>query len=82
MARFNSMYQEYVKYPDVTKKRMFYEAMEDILPEIKVIIQSKDGNTSTVLPLDSFVQDDSSKSGSIGTNSNRINTTDDAEEEE
>lgn len=82
VARFNSMYQEYVKYPDVTKKRMFYEAMEDILPEIKVIIQSKDGNTSTVLPLDSFVQDDSSKSGSIGTNSNRISTTDDTEEEE
>ena len=75
------MYQEYVKYPDVTKKRMFYEAMEDILPEIKVVIQSKDGNTSTVLPLDSFVQDDSSKSGSTGTN-NRISTTDDAEEEE
>ena len=81
VARFNSMYQEYVKYPDVTKKRMFYEAMEDILPEIKVVIQSKDGNTSTVLPLDSFVQDDSSKSGSTGTN-NRISTTDDAEEEE
>ena len=60
VARFNSMYQEYVKYPEVTKKRMFYEAMEDILPDIKVIIQGKDGNTSTILPLDSFVTDSSS----------------------
>ena len=31
---------------------MFYEAMEDLLPGVKVIIT--DGNTSTVLPLDSF----------------------------
>ncbi len=60
VARFNSMYQEYVKYPDVTKKRMFYEAMEDVLPGIKVVIQGGDGTTSTVLPLDSFVTNDSS----------------------
>ena len=57
-ARFNSMYQEYAKYPEVTKKRMFYEAMENILPDVKVVIQSKDGNMSTVLPLDSFVSED------------------------
>ena len=31
---------------------MFYEAMEELLPGVKVIIT--DGNTSTVLPLDSF----------------------------
>lgn len=59
VARFNSMYQEYVKYPEVTKKRMFYETMEDVLPGVKVVIQSSDGNTSTVLPLDSFVQTES-----------------------
>ncbi|MDE7186000.1 MAG: FtsH protease activity modulator HflK [Lachnospiraceae bacterium] len=56
-ARFNSMYQEYAKYPEVTKKRMFYEAMENILPDVKVVIQSKDGSTNTILPLDSFVSD-------------------------
>ncbi len=55
VARFNSMYEEYVKYPDVTKKRMFYEAMEDVLPDVKVIIESGDGSTQTILPLDSFV---------------------------
>lgn len=76
VARFNSMYQEYVKYPEVTKKRMFYEAMEDILPDIKVIIQSKDGNTSTVLPLDSFVKEENAVQSSGG------NTTEIAEEEE
>ncbi len=60
VARFNSMYQEYVKFPEVTKKRMFYEAMEDVLPEIKVVIQGKNGNTETILPLDSFVSGSSS----------------------
>lgn len=57
VARFNSMYAEYIKYPEVTKKRMFYEAMEEILPEIKVVIESADGTTNTILPLDSFVSD-------------------------
>ena len=57
VARFNSMYEEYIKYPEVTKKRMFYEAMEDVMPDIKVVIESKDGSTTTMLPLESFVSD-------------------------
>ena len=62
VARFNAMYEEYLKYPEVTKKRMFYEAMEDVLPDIKVVIQSKDGSTTTMLPLESFVSDSGVKS--------------------
>ena len=58
-ARFNSMYQEYAKYPEVTKKRMFYEAMEDVLPDVKVVIEGEGGNTTTMLPLDSFVSQES-----------------------
>lgn len=54
------MYQEYIKYPEVTKKRMFYEAMEDVLPDVKVVIESSDGRTNTILPLDSFVSGDAS----------------------
>lgn len=59
-ARFNSMYQEYVKYPEVTKKRMFYEAIEDVLPDVKVVIEGEGGKTTTMLPLDSFVSEDAS----------------------
>ncbi|WP_124066570.1 FtsH protease activity modulator HflK [Clostridium sp. E02] len=54
VAKFNAMYQEYAKNPEVTKKRMFYETMEDVLPKMKVIIDGTD-KTSTILPLDSFV---------------------------
>ncbi len=63
------MYQEYVKFPDVTKKRMFYEAMEDVLPDIKLIIQGSDGTVNTMLPLESFVTEESGGgniSGSAG----------------
>lgn len=75
-ARFDAMYQEYVKYPEVTKKRMFYEAIEDVLPDVKVVIEGEGGNTTTMLPLDSFV---SEQSASITENS--AEQTDDGEEE-
>lgn len=65
-ARFNSMYQEYIKFPDVTKRRMFYEAMEDVLPDIKLIIQGSDGAVDTMLPLDSFVTEGSSIADGAG----------------
>ena len=54
VSRFNSMYQEYIKNPAVTRQRMFYEAMEDVLPDLKVIIESPNGNTQTIYPLESF----------------------------
>lgn len=74
-ARFNSMYQEYAKYPEVTKKRMFYEAIEDVLPDVKVVIEGEGGQTTTMLPLDSFVTQDSSLAGETGSSAG------DAEEE-
>ena len=80
VARFNSMYQEYMKYPEVTKKRMFYEAMEDVLPEIKVIIQGSDGSTSTVLPLDSFVTDSSSPDDAANTPGNTRRSDEDSDD--
>ena len=46
VARFNSMYEEYARYPLITKQRMYYEAMEEVLPELRIIIQ--DGSGSTV----------------------------------
>ncbi len=52
VARFNETYKEYIKYPMITKKRMFYEKMEEILPGVKVVIS--DGDTQTMLPLEPF----------------------------
>jgi len=67
VARFNSMYDEYVKYPTITKQRMFYETMEEVLPSLKVVIEGSDGNSiQKVLPLDSF-SDDADGAGAVGT---------------
>ncbi|MCR5589941.1 MAG: FtsH protease activity modulator HflK [Lachnospiraceae bacterium] len=54
VVRFNEMYEQYRLYPYITKKRMFYETMEELLPSLKVIIS--DGGTQTMMPLDSFTK--------------------------
>ena len=52
VARFNAMYEQYALNPLITRQRIFYETMEELLPDLKVIIT--DGTTETLLPLDSF----------------------------
>ena len=55
VARFESMYKEYIKNPTVTKQRMFYEAMEEVLPDLEVIIDSSNGDgVQKLLPLEPF----------------------------
>ena len=48
--RFNSQYTEYIKAPEVTKKRIYFETMERILPKLgnKIILDEQGSN---VLPL-------------------------------
>jgi len=54
-ARFNKLFEEYKKYPLITKQRMFYEAMEEVLPDLKVIIDgSETGDIQKLLPLESL----------------------------
>ena len=53
-ARFNALYEEYIKYPLITKQRMFYETMQEILPDLEVIIDNGDGSIQKILPLDTF----------------------------
>lgn len=49
VARFEAMYAEYARYPLITKQRMYYETMEELLPGLRVIIQDENGNTLNVL---------------------------------
>ena len=53
-ARFSALFEEYQKYPLITKQRLFYEAMESILPDMKLYIVDADTGVTTALPLDSF----------------------------
>ena len=62
VARFSAMYEEYTKNPQITRQRLYYEAIEDVLPGIKVIIDN--GETQKVLPLSSFTESDGESSSS------------------
>ena len=59
VAMFNAMYAEYALNPEITKSRMYYEAISDILPGVKLYINTaSDGsNVDMVLPLESFLQE-------------------------
>lgn len=55
VSMFNAMYGEYILNPSVTKKRMFFETVEEILPNAKVYIDTdSDGNMQKLLPIESF----------------------------
>ncbi len=63
VARFNSIYAEYIKNPVITKQRMFYETMEDVLPDLKVIIESPSGNMQMIYPVESFTGNEEDNAG-------------------
>jgi modulator of FtsH protease HflK len=49
-ARFNALYLEYIKAPEITKRRIYLETMSTILPQIgHVIVTDQKGNS--ILPL-------------------------------
>jgi membrane protease subunit HflK len=56
VSKFNEMFEEYAKYPLITKQRMFYETMEDVLPSMKVVIDSGDSGVQKLLPLEPLVE--------------------------
>ena len=53
-SRFAELFEEYQKYPRITKQRLFYEAMESILPSMKLYILDNDTGVQTALPLEQF----------------------------
>ena len=49
-ARFNALYREYIKAPEVTKKRIYLETMQEVVPKLgDKIITSGEGNN--MIPL-------------------------------
>ena len=56
VAMFNAMYEEYKQNPNITMSRMYYEAIAQILPGVKVYINTGDSNSmNMLLPLESIV---------------------------
>jgi membrane protease subunit HflK len=55
VAMFNAMYEEYAKYPEITRSRMYYEFIESVLPGVKVYIDASEGGTVKLLPLEEMI---------------------------
>lgn len=55
VAMFEAMYSEYSMNPSVTRMRMYYEMIEEVLPGVKVFIDTSDGDVTKLLPLDSLM---------------------------
>ena len=56
VAMFNAMYEEYAQNPGITRSRMYYEAISKVLPNVKLYINTGDGQSiDMLLPLESLV---------------------------
>ena len=56
VAMFSAMYEEYRQNPDITRSRMYYEAISEILPGVKLYINTGDGSSvDMLLPLETIV---------------------------
>ncbi len=66
--RFKSVLSEYQKAPQVTRDRMYLDAMAQIYGNVtKVLVDSKQGSNLMVLPLDKIMQMSGSESSAVAT---------------
>ena len=56
VAMFTAMYEEYALNPEITRSRMYYEAISQILPGVKLYINTGSSDSvDMLLPLESIV---------------------------
>ena len=56
VAMFQAQYAEYAQNPEITRSRMYYEAISDILPGVKLFINTGDkSDVQMLLPLDQLM---------------------------
>ena len=59
VAMFNAMYAEYANDPQITRSRMYYEAISQVLPGVKLYVNTGSGEGSQVqmlLPLETLME--------------------------
>ena len=57
VAMFTAMFEEYARNPAITRSRMYYEAIQEILPGVKLYINTGNGgeDMQMLLPLEALV---------------------------
>jgi membrane protease subunit HflK len=67
--RFRSVFAEYQKAPQVTRDRMYLDAMQQVYSNVtKVLVDSRQGSNLLYLPLDKIMQLNSASSATDGAN--------------
>jgi modulator of FtsH protease HflK len=74
VAQFNALYNEYVKNPVVTEKRLILETLEQILPNAKIVITNGSSDTVNYLPLNELMKSTSSKTTTTTTPQPQVQT--------
>ena len=75
--RFKSLYAEYQKAPQVTRDRLYINAMQEIYSSVtKVLVESKQGSNMLYLPLDKIMQLNSTPATAANAAVNTGNTLD------
>lgn len=54
VATFNALYSAYYNNKEITKKRLVIEALEQILPDVKLYIMDDSGSTVKYLPIEAM----------------------------
>jgi membrane protease subunit HflK len=71
-ARFNKLYAEYKLAPEVTRERMYIDAMESVMSNsTKVLIDVEGGNNLLYLPLDKLMQQSQDSARGTGSQSSQ-----------
>lgn len=75
--RFNQILFEYRKAPEVTKKRLYLETMEQVLSNTnKVMVGESGGNNLLYLPIDKILEQNKATRKSSAASTNQINQRD------
>ena len=69
-SRFNQLFTEYEKAPQVTRQRLYLEAMQDVMTaSSKIMIDVEGGNNMLYLPLDKILEQNASSPGRLAAGS-------------
>jgi modulator of FtsH protease HflK len=63
IAKFNALFNEYKKHPDVTRERLVLETLDQVLPDAKIYITEESGNTVKYLPIEAAKQQKQQEGG-------------------
>ena len=56
VAMFSAMYEEYAQNPEITRSRMYYEAISEVLPGVKLFVNTGEADSvDMLLPLETIV---------------------------